>query len=71
MKITEKKSSWFKFGAHKQEKKAESPQKAKCIHCYKEFRTTYGFHVACKTCRNEDDYLRSFEWALTLAGAKV
>ncbi len=72
MKVTEKKSPWFKFGSSaKQERKVEPPQKAKCIHCYKEFKTSYGFHVACKACRSEEDYLRSFEWALALAGAKA
>ena len=71
MKITKNKTNWFGFGKNKQERNVDGPQKAQCIHCSKEFRTTYGFHVACKACRTEEDYLRSFEWALALAGAKV
>ncbi len=71
MKVTKKKSNWLGLGAGKQERKLNGPQKAQCIHCYKEFRTTFGYHVSCKACRNEADYLRSFEWALAMTGAKA
>lgn len=74
MKITKSKRKWFGFTNQSEERQAardEGPQKARCIHCYKQFRTTYGFHVTCKACRTEEDYRRSFEWALSLAQAKA
>lgn len=71
MKIGKRKSNWFGLTSQKEERKPDAPLKTRCIHCSKQFKTGYGYHVACKACRTEEDYRRSFEWVLALAAAKA
>ena len=72
-KMSEKRwKKWAKWKGWRatRDASAEGRQKVRCIHCHRPFRTAYGFHLACKACRTEEDYLRSFEWALALSAVK-
>jgi rRNA maturation endonuclease Nob1 len=63
MKILRANMNWMSFETQS-DRSHETPNKARCLHCYREFRTLSNFHPICKSCGNSYDDRFSFERTL-------